>query len=416
MYEYMNKISDYIVKHSNKDSDNLKYDFMPEILEIIERPANKSGVIIIFSVFALMLAVILWSVIAKTDIVITAQGRVTPEGDIISVQAYAAGKVETVDVAEGQHVEKGELLIEMDSINQQTDISNLQSEILVLNDQADVYEKIISGISIDEISPEQYNDKSKNSITAIIEAENEYRQSLEILDNSLKSAELEYSEAVNKRTKYEGDDQYKDVLESQKKVEQQKQIEKNNAQLNIDNYRSQHISSLNNSYAEIKNTLLELSSQLKKISAANDYNKIYSPVAGYVNKMSVHTKGDIVNTYEEVLTILPSDVSLQMKAYVDNKDIANIHMGSEVRVKLDAYPYSDYGVVNGKVISISPDIYTIENVGNVYQIIVELEDNEKIDVISGLTGTVEIKIGERSIISYFLDPLINGVDNMFKEK
>lgn len=412
----MNKISDYIVKHNHKDSDNLKYDFMPEILEIIERPANKSGVIIIFSVFALMLAVILWSVIAKTDIVITAQGRVTPEGDIISVQAYAAGKVETVDVAEGQHVEKGELLIEMDSISQQTDIANLQSEILVLNDQADVYEKIISGTSVDEISPEQYNNKSKNSITAIIEAENEYRQSLEILDNSLKSAELEYNEAVNKRKNYESDDQYKDVLESQKKVEQQKQIEKNNAQLNIDNYKSQHISSLNNSYAEIKKTLLELSSQLKKISAANDYNKIYSPVAGYVNKMSVRTKGDIVNTYEEVLTILPSDVSLQMKAYVDNKDIANIHIGSEVRVKLDAYPYSDYGVVNGKVISISPDIYTIENVGNVYQIIVELEDNEKIDVISGLTGTVEIKIGERSIISYFLDPLINGVDNMFKEK
>lgn len=412
----MNKISDYIVKHNHKDSDNLKYDFMPEILEIIERPANKSGVIIIFSVFALMLAVILWSVIAKTDIVITAQGRVTPEGDIISVQSYAAGKVETVDVAEGQHVEKGELLIEMDSISQQTDIANLQSEILVLNDQADVYEKIISGTSVDEISPEQYNNKSKNSITAIIEAENEYRQSLEILDNSLKSAELEYNEAVNKRKNYESDDQYKDVLESQKKVEQQKQIEKNNAQLNIDNYKSQHISSLNNSYAEIKNTLLELSSQLKKISAANDYNKIYSPVAGYVNKMSVRTKGDIVNTYEEVLTILPSDVSLQMKAYVDNKDIANIHIGSEVRVKLDAYPYSDYGVVNGKVISISPDIYTIENVGNVYQIIVELEDNEKIDVISGLTGTVEIKIGERSIISYFLDPLINGVDNIFKEK
>lgn len=133
--------------------------------------------------------------------------------------------------------------------------------------------------------------------------------------------------------------------------------------------------------------------------------------------MAINSNGDIVSPYEELLTIVPSDVPMQMKCYINNKDIANIKEGDEARVKLDAYSYSEYGVVNGKIKSISPDTYTIENIGNVYQVIVELDNkNENIDIISGLSGTVEIKTGERSILSYFIEPLLNGIDDALKEQ
>ena len=106
-----------------------------------------------------------------------------------------------------------------------------------------------------------------------------------------------------------------------------------------------------------------------------------------------------------------------MKCYIRNKDIANINKGNSVRIKLDAYPYSDYGVVNGTIKTISPDTYTIEGLGNVYQVIVQpINNNANIDIISGMSGTVEIKTGERSILSYFIDPLANGIDSAFKEQ
>ena len=73
----INPISKYILRYNEKNNNELKYDFMPDILEIIERPAHKAGKIIIFTIFILFITAILWSVIAETDIVVTAQGNVT---------------------------------------------------------------------------------------------------------------------------------------------------------------------------------------------------------------------------------------------------------------------------------------------------------------------------------------------------
>lgn len=412
-----NKITKYIIKHSEKNNENLKYDFMPEILEIIERPANSAGKIIIFSIFTLLVAVVIWSVVAKTDVVVTAQGSITPEGDIVSVQAYSSGTVEKINVESGQYVEQGDLLVQMNSISQQADIANLEKEISILTDEADIYKKIIEGTDVSHISLEEYRDDSGSALKAVLDAENEYNHSLSILENTLKSAEMEYQKASELREKYENDEQYGDLLENQKDVEKQKKIDRDNAELNIENLKSQHSSDLNNSYTKVESRLSELSTELKKIDLSDNYNKIYAPVSGYINAMSVNVKGDIVSSYEEILTILPSDAELQMKAYIKNSDIAGIDLGSEARIKLDAYPYSDYGAVTGTVKSISPDVYAVENIGNVYLLTVELDnENDKIDIISGLSGTVEVKVGERRIISYFIDPLLNVGDEIFKEK
>lgn len=413
----INPISKYILRYNEKNNNELKYDFMPDILEIIERPAHKAGKIIIFTIFILFITAILWSVIAETDIVVTAQGNVTPEGDVVAVQSYLSGTVKNISVSEGQHINKGDLLLELNSNDSQTDISYIKSEISITKDEIDLYEKIIAGTKISEISLDDYDKNSRSNLEVIIENENDYMQSLQALQNTFKSAELDYNSAVSTRKKYENNEEYTNQLENQKQIESQKKIEKDNAELNVKNYKTKHTSELNTIYSEKKSKLSELSSQLQKSKISSNYQKIYAPASGYVNKMAINSNGDIVSPYEELLTIVPSDVPMQMKCYINNKDIANIKEGDEARVKLDAYSYSEYGVVNGKIKSISPDTYTIENIGNVYQVIVELDNkNENIDIISGLSGTVEIKTGERSILSYFIEPLLNGIDDALKEQ
>ncbi len=413
----INPISKYILRYNEKNNNELKYDFMPDILEIIERPAHKAGKIIIFTIFILFITAILWSVIAKTDIVVTAQGNITPEGDVVAVQSYLSGTVKNISVSEGQHINKGDLLLELNSNDSQTDISYIKSEISITKDEIDLYEKIIAGTKISEISLDDYDKNSRSNLEVIIENENDYMQSLQALQNTLKSAELDYNSAVSTRKKYENNEEYTNQLENQRQIESQKKIEKDNAELNVKNYKTKHTSELNTIYSEKKSKLSELSSQLQKSKISSNYQKIYAPTSGYVNKMAINSNGDIVSPYKELLTIVPSDVPMQMKCYINNKDIANIKEGDEARVKLDAYSYSEYGVVNGKIKSISPDTYTIENIGNVYQVIVELDNkNENIDIISGLSGIVEIKTGERSILSYFIEPLLNGIDDALKEQ
>ncbi len=412
-----NLISKYILQNSKKNNYQLKYDFMPDILEIIERPAHRAGKIIIFAIFALFVTVILWSVVAKTDVVVTAQGHIIPEGDIVTVQSYLSGTVKNINISEGQYVNKGDILLELNSNNNQTDITYIENKLAIVEDEIDVYKKIIDGTDISKISLINYNENSHSNINSIIENEKDYLQSLQALQNDFESSKLEYEIAISTRTEYENNELLKSQLENQIKIENQKKIGMENAEINLKNYKTKHSGELNNIYSEKKSELSELSLQLTKSKITNKQQKIYSPIEGYVNKLTVNSIGDIVSSYEEILTIVPSNVPMYMKCYIRNKDIANISKGNSVRIKLDAYPYSDYGVVNGTIKTISPDTYTIEGLGNVYQVIVQpINNNANIDIISGMSGTVEIKTGERSILSYFIDPLANGIDSAFKEQ
>ena len=99
-----NKMTEYILKHSRKKDKELKYDFMPSLLEIIERPAHKAGTVIILGVFTLLIAAIIWACLSKIDVVVTSSGSVQPIGNINVVQSYAGGFVKAIDIKEGDYV------------------------------------------------------------------------------------------------------------------------------------------------------------------------------------------------------------------------------------------------------------------------------------------------------------------------
>ena len=110
-----NKETNYILKHSRKRDKELKYDFMPSMLEIIERPAHKGGTVIILGVFTLLIAAIIWACCSKTDVVVTASGSIQPTGNLSIVQPQSNGVIKAINVSEGAHVEKGDILVELDT-------------------------------------------------------------------------------------------------------------------------------------------------------------------------------------------------------------------------------------------------------------------------------------------------------------
>ncbi|MBR4580730.1 MAG: multidrug transporter, partial [Lachnospiraceae bacterium] len=90
----MNKT--YLDKQMKIKEDNLKYDFLPSMLEIIERPENKVSNIIIWLVLALIVSAVVWAAFAKTDIAITAQGSIMPKGNLISVSSPYGGEIKEI--------------------------------------------------------------------------------------------------------------------------------------------------------------------------------------------------------------------------------------------------------------------------------------------------------------------------------
>lgn len=411
-----NKLTEYVLKHSKKRDKELKYDFMPSLLEIIERPAHKAGTVIIVGFFTLLAAAVIWACLSKIDVVVTASGSVQPKGNINVVKTYAGGTVKSINVSEGAFVKKGETLINLDTESLDIDEKKLENQKKILEMQKEIYQKINKGEDISKLKIDKYDDELQPYVKAIKDSDASYKNTLESLEKEKSTADLNKQIAEIQREEYNenGSDRQKRMQELT--VNQyQEAIEE--ADLKIKDAKMQYSVQINSKITEINGQLDEINSDLEKYKLSKEYQQITSPVDGYVNSIAVNTVGQAVSSAEELITIVPENAEPEMVCYIQNMDIADIEVGTETEIKLEAYPYNKYGTVKGKVTYVSPSSFVNEKMGSVYLVKINItEIPGGIDVISGLSGSVEIKIGKRSVMDYFLDPIKKGFGESLKEK
>ncbi len=174
---------------------------------------------------------------------------------------------------------------------------------------------------------------------------------------------------------------------------------------------SHNISALSSSLSEIRNKRLQLEKQ-KQI--------LKSPIDGYVNKILVHTEGGVVTPAEKIMTIVPKDAKLQIKAKVLNQDVGFVEPDMPVSIKVDTYNFQKYGILDGIVTIVSPNSIKDEQLGEIYEIYIEpknttlMVEGKEQTIKYGMTTTNEIKIGKRRIIEFFIYPLIKYMDESIK--
>ena len=411
-----NKLTEYVLKHSKKRDKELKYDFMPSLLEIIERPAHKAGTVIIVGFFTLLAAAVIWACLSKIDVVVTASGSVQPKGNINVVKTYAGGTVKSINVSEGAFVKKGETLINLDTESLDIDEKKLENQKKILEMQKEIYQKINKGEDISKLKIDKYDDELQPYVKAIKDSDASYKNTLESLEKEKSTADLNKQIADIQREEYNenGSDRQKRMQELT--VNQyQEAIEE--ADLKIKDAKMQYSVQINSKITEINGQLDEINSDLEKYKLSKEYQQITSPVDGYVNSIAVNTVGQAVSSAEELVTIVPENAEPEMVCYIKNMDIADIEVGTETEIKLEAYPYNKYGTVKGNVTYISPSAFVNEKMGSVYLVKINItEIPDGIDIISGLSGNIEIKIGKRSVMDYFLDPIKKGFGESLKEK
>lgn len=411
-----NKLTEYVLKHSKKRDKELKYDFMPSLLEIIERPAHKAGTVIIVGFFTLLAAAVIWACLSKIDVVVTASGSVQPKGNINVVKTYAGGTVKSINVSEGAFVKKGETLINLDTESLDIDEKKLENQKKILEMQKEIYQKINKGEDISKLKIDKYDDELQPYVKAIKDSDASYKNTLESLEKEKSTADLNKQIAEIQREEYNenGSDRQKRMQELT--VNQYPEaIEE--ADLKIKDAKMQYSVQINSKITEINGQLDEINSDLEKYKLSKEYQQITSPVDGYVNSIAVNTVGQAVSSAEELVTIVPENAEPEMVCYIKNMDIADIEVGTETEIKLEAYPYNKYGTVKGNVTYISPSAFVNEKMGSVYLVKINItEIPDGIDIISGLSGNIEIKIGKRSVMDYFLDPIKKGFGESLKEK
>lgn len=380
------------IRFEDKEDRNLKYDFMPDILEIIEKPANRCGKIIIWSSAAFVITALIWSLMSKMDVVVTAQGNIVPTEGVINIQMPYSGMVKEVKVSNGEQVEEGQVLARIESDYADIDAASLQTVINRLKKENRIYQLILDGeepdhISTEDIAGEEENDTGLPEYTDSMKMEEALLLDLEYILEQEKLYQKTFSRLDNEQAQSDMSQQHRlDTLD--KMVSNNKQIQ-------------------------------ELNASLEKLAKTADNQELKAANAGVITGIATNLAGMTVDGGDTIMQIVPTDSGMEVEAYVGNSDIGSINVGDKAAIKVNAYPYSDYGIVDGELTYIS-DAAISNNGSYVYlvkvKILSENMSERKMKLITGMMASIEIKTGKRSVMDYFLEPLRKNVDDSMKEK
>ena len=154
-----------------------------------------------------------------------------------------------------------------------------------------------------------------------------------------------------------------------------------------------------------------------------------APADAIVLDIANRTIGSVVREAETLFVLVPRDVPLQAEVNVEGRDIGQVSVGQPVRIKFDAFPFQKYGTATGAVRVISQDSFSPDPKAEgarratapYYRVLVDLVDThlrlpaERVQLIPGMAVTAELKVGRRSVMSYFLYPLLRGLDESIRE-
>jgi hemolysin D len=165
---------------------------------------------------------------------------------------------------------------------------------------------------------------------------------------------------------------------------------------------------------ETMNQAIGLEEGRRKAEHGVDSFQLRAPVDGTVQSVNLTSVGEVVAPGQEVVTIVPDEVPLVVEVQVSNRDAGFVQTGQPVEIKVDAFPFMQYGVIPGRLVSLSPDVEEGAQ-GQTYRAWVEPErtvlryQGREVGVRPGMTAAVDVNTGERRIIEFFLSPLIKNL-------
>jgi HlyD family secretion protein len=154
-----------------------------------------------------------------------------------------------------------------------------------------------------------------------------------------------------------------------------------------------------------------------------------APADAVVLEVANRTVGSVVKEAETLFVLVPRNVPLQVEVNVEGRDIGQIAVGQSVRLKFEAFPFQKFGTGSGVVRVVSDDAFNPDSKSDAarrspapyYRVLVDVTDSklrtpsEQVKLIPGMAVTAELKVGQRSVMSYFLYPLLRGLDESIRE-
>ncbi|WP_333804282.1 HlyD family type I secretion periplasmic adaptor subunit [Sulfurospirillum sp.] len=430
-----------------KKQHNDVHEFQPLLVEIEDRPLNPLGRTILWLIFGVIFFGIMWLSFATIDIVVSARGKVVPTGEVKILQPIETGVIAKILVKEGEHVEKDQVLMQIDPSVTQTSLASKDKDLIVhilenerlsalvenrkpnftqykyfdqalLAEQSDLYLHQRDSLNA---SKSQYSMKRSQAGAQYSSAKADV-QRLEglLLKDQIRLQRMEKVLDIIARNDYEEVQKSVHNVREQLNMARHKEHESKQHLKEVEHeekvYVEQTLSTWFNQLLDKKKELRALESEINAISFQNRQQQIKAPLSGYVAKLMVNTEGGVVTPAEKLISLVPDDAPLIVKATVLNQDIGFVAKQMPAAIKIDTFTFQKYGLIEGIVDSIGNDAIEDEKQGLIYEIKVIptstsiMVDGKEKRLEPGMNVTTEIKVGKRKIIEFFIYPIIQYMD------
>ncbi|MFO0707314.1 MAG: HlyD family type I secretion periplasmic adaptor subunit [Nitrospira sp.] len=429
-------------------------EFLPAVLEIQQAPPSPIGRAILWTIMAVVTFATVWAALGWLDIVATAQGRIIPSGYSKVIQPYETGVIAAIHVLDGQVVKKGDVLIELDPTQNRADHDRASNEYRAARVEAARLRALIAGQSpfeapadadpqyvalqqqllVDQLAEYRAKvDAARHLVDQRRSALEQTRENIVRLEATV-PMETERAEAYKKLLEHdavtkmdflqaEGQriDKVQELAGQRKKVKQDEsalaEAEKHYRAMVSEFQQARQVEL---STAETK--ALSLVQDVTKAGQKADLQRLTTPIDGVVQQLAVHTVGGVVTPAQQLLIVVSQEHPVEVEAQVENKDVGFVKEGQPVEIKVETFPFTLYGTIPGRVLTVSDDAAPIEKVGLIYPTRVSMDrgtiqvDGRSVNLSPGMAVTVEIKTGQRRIIEYLLSPLLKSIKESMRER
>lgn len=377
---------------------------------------NRPRSILWLTLFSLV-AFLAWAEWAEIDQITRAPGSVIASSKTQVLQSKEGGVIAQLAVKEGDRVQRGDPLVYMD--NTQAESSFLETEAKVAALQA-----VVSRLQAEVLGEQPEFPVLLDSYPKFVKNQLDlFKKRQAALDAELGALE-EMQQLVIEELQLNtplvetGDVSKTEILRLERQV-----AELESKQTNI---RNAHFQEAQEQLAKYQEELASTEQVSKQKGDRLKHTVLYSPANGVVKNISVTTEGGVIRAGEQILEIVPVDDALVIEAKVSPADIAFLQTGLPATIKIDAYDYTIFGDLEGVLSYISADTLVEERSQDqtpYYRIQVETKSNrfsgdvaKKLDILPGMTATVELKTGSNSVLHYLTKPLVKTLSESLGER
>ncbi|MEJ8849683.1 HlyD family type I secretion periplasmic adaptor subunit [Variovorax rhizosphaerae] len=438
--------------------------FLPAALSLQDTPLHPAPRRLAFALIALFLFALAWAIFGHVDIVAVAPGRIQVSERTKLIQPLERSVVKRVLVKDGDRVEAGQPLVELDPTSASADKANVdeqlksaQSEALrtralriaLAGPQRGAPElppqAIPSGWTPEDLRAAKAQLSAEwSDITAkLAKSSSEIaRRQAEIATVRAMVAKLEATVPIARQrekdfkqladqgfmSSHANQDRTRERIELEQDLATQRAhlVETQATLRESENTRSAYLAETQRGLSE-----REANADLKRSQGTQEYAKatqreklttLTAPVKGTVQQLAAHTEGGVVTEAQPLMVIVPDDANVTAEVTLENKDIGFVVAGQEAEIKLETFPYTRYGTVKAKVSRVTADAVNDEKRGAIFPVTLSLErntidvDGKRIKLSPGMNLTAEIKTGQRRVIEFLLSPVQRATSESLRER